>query len=220
MIKIFFPLLILGFGCGVRSGNLLVNPSAEIPKHDSVPVGWENISGKWQALEGDTLHHDFGYAKDGKYYFFGGNGLHCVLQQDAAVSQYANDIDGGKLRVFLSGYEQTLDQGPVSDQGMLKVECLDMTKTKILYSDSTDTLMSIGKWKAIADTFLAPGLTRFIRVQLIAFRNVGGDNDGYFDDISLSASSPPNYILLVIIIVATLATVTGVTIYFRKKQKK
>jgi len=214
------PLLILGYGCSTGSGNLLVNGNAEAPKYDSMPKGWQNISGMWISLEGDSTHHDYGFAKEGKYYFFGGNGLLCVLQQDADVQQYANRIDDGKQRFFVNGSERSLDQGQLSDQGMLKFECLDVTKTKILYSDSTDTLMSIGKWRAIADTFSAPKFTRYVRVQLIAFRHVGGDNDGYFDDISLTAFPSPNYSLVIIIVAVILAIIVGVIVCFSKKSKK
>jgi len=91
-----------------------------------------------------------------------------------------------------------------------------------LRSHTVDVLVDCKciKWKAVADTFFAPKLTRYIRVQLVAFRNVGGDNDAYFDDISLSASSSPSNILLVGMVLAILAIVTGATIYIRKKRKK
>jgi hypothetical protein len=216
-MRLLLLLLIFCFGCGVRSGNILVNSSAEIPSFDSIPSGWVNISGAWTSQQGDSLHHDYGYAKDGKHFFFGGNGSLCILQQDVNVSSYAAEIDKGKLRCILSGFEQSLDQGPLSDQGKLKMECLDMTKRTILSADSTDTLMSIGKWKAVADTFMPPRLTRFVRVRLVAIRHVGGDNDGYFDNIGLSASSPPEYTLIGIVAAGILAVAGGLFIYFRKK---
>src|SRR5580698_8424127 len=125
------PLLICAVGCGGRSGNLLVNGNAELPRWDSVPVGWENISGKWVSMEGDSLHHDFGYADSGKYYFFAGFGSVGVLQQEVDLMRYAKDIDDGKMKLVLGGSERSLDQGPLSDEGMLKVRCLDVTKNKI-----------------------------------------------------------------------------------------
>ncbi len=198
------------------SANLIANGSAEIPRYDTVPNGWQNIKGNWVSAEGDSAHHDYAHAQDSSHYFFGGYGLLCILQQDADVSKYAKSIDDKKQRFVLSGFEQTLDQGPLSDQGMLKAECLDASKNQILYSDSTDTLMSKTKWKAIADTFLAPSATRYIRVQLVAFRNVGGDNDGYFDNISLVALPSRNYLLLIIVIAAII--IAGFAFYFRKRK--
>ncbi len=218
--KIISLLLMLISACNNKpSANLLVNGSAEMPKYDTVPKGWENIKGNWISAEGDSTHHNYAYAQDSSHYFFGGYGLLCVLQQDADVSKYARSIDGKKQKFVVSGCEQTLDQGPLSDQGMLKVECLDATKNKTLYSDSTDTLMSKTKWLAVADTFLVPPATRFIRVQLIAFRNVGGDNDGYFDNIGLVALPSQNYFLLIIIIAAIIICLAAV-LYFRKRKRQ
>ena len=174
-------------------------------------------SGNWVSAEGDSAHHDYAHAQDSSHYFFGGYGLMCILQQDVDVSNYAKTIDGKKQKFIVSGFEQTLDQAPLSDQGMLKVECLDASKNKTLYSDSTDTLMSKSKWKAYADTFLVQSNTRFIRVELVAFRNVGGDNDGYFDNISLVAIPSQNYLLIIIIIIAIII-LAGLVLYFRKKK--
>jgi hypothetical protein len=214
-MRILFVLLIFCFGCGVRSANILVNSSAEILPFDSIPFGWENISGNWTSQQGDSLHHDYGYAENGKRFFFGGNGSLCILQQTVNVSSYAGEIDKGSLRFILNGFEQSLDQGPLSDQGKLKMECLDAAKNHILSIDSTDTLMSIGKWKAVADTLMAPRLTRFVRISLIAIRHVGGDNDGYFDDITLSAASPPQFTLIAIIVVGILAIAGGTWLKIR-----
>ena len=219
MITCLFALLVFANACNKPSANLIFNGSAEIPSYDSVPKGWQTISGHWVSAEGDSAHHDYAHAKDSSHYFFGGYGLICVLQQDVDVSNYAKTIDGKKQKFIVSGFEQTLEQGPLSDQGMLKVECLDASKNKRLYSDSTDTLMSKSKWKATADTFSVPSNTRFVRVQLVAFRNVGGDNDGYFDNISLVAIPVPssNYLLIIIIIVA-IVVVAGLVWYFQKKK--
>ncbi len=217
IFKIIIPLLIVATACNNKSSNLIINGSAEMPNYDSVPKSWINIQGNWVSAEGDSIHHDYAHAQDSSHYFFGGYGLVCVLQQDADVSKYAKEIDEKKQKFILSGFEQTLDQGKLSDQGMLKIECLDASKNKTLYSDSTDTLMSKTKWQAVADTFSAPTNTRFIRVQLVAFRNVGSDNDGYFDNISLVAMPSQNYLLIIIIIIAIIILI-GLGLYFRKRK--
>ena len=216
ILKIVAPLLLLISACNKPSSNLIVNGSAEIPRYDTIPKGWQNIKGNWTSAEGDSVHPNYAIAQDSSHYFFAGYGLLCILQQDVNVHQYATTIDNKKQKFILSGFEQTLDQGPQSDQGMLKVECLDATKKNILDSSHTDTLMSKTKWKPVADTFLVPPSTRFIRVQLVAFRNVGGDNDGYFDNISLVALPSQNYLLIIIIIAIAIAAI-GSFVYFRKK---
>lgn len=216
ILKIVAPILILISACNKPSINLVLNGSAEIPRYDTVPKDWQNIKGHWISEEGDSAHHDYAHAQDSSHFFFGGYGLVCILQQEADVSQYAKTIDNKKQKFILSGFEQTLDQGLQSDQGMLKAECLDATKNKILDSSRTDTLMSKTKWQSAADTFLAPASTRFIRVQLVAFRNVGGDNDGYFDNISLVALPSQNF-LLIIIIIAIVIVAIGSFVFFRRK---
>ncbi|MEO7044910.1 MAG: hypothetical protein ABI091_06350 [Ferruginibacter sp.] len=216
ILKIVTPLLMLISACNKPSTNLIYNGSSEIPGYDTIPKGWQNIKGNWTAAEGDSVHPNSAIAQDSSHYFFAGYGLLCILQQDVKVDQYATTIDNKKQQFILSGFEQTLDQGLLSDQGMLKVECLDATK-KILDSSRTDTLMSKTKWKAVTETFLSPASTRFIRVQLVAFRNVGGDNDGYFDNIRLVALPYQNY-LLIIFLITIVIVATGSFVYFRKKR--
>ena len=47
--------------------------------------------------------------------------------------------------------------------------------------------MSEAEWLLVADQRLAPVGTRAIRIRLQSTRNVGGNNDGYFDSLSLFA---------------------------------
>jgi len=218
VLKIIAPLLMLICACNNKPSNLIFNGSAEMPNYDSVPKGWQNISGNWTAAKLDSAHDIVTPPQSGSYFFFAHLGVVSILQQDVDVSTYAKTIDDKKQKFILSGYEQTLDQGPLSDQGMLKAECLDASKNKILYSDSTDTLMSVSKWQAVSDTFLAPSSTRFIRVQLIAFRRVGNDDDGYFDNISLSALPSQNYLLIGVIIVVVIIMI-GITFYLQLNKK-
>jgi hypothetical protein len=217
MNKTFFvPVLLFAISCGRHSDNLLTNANAEIPRSDTVPAGWDNISGNWISQQGDSSHHDYGYSDSGKYYFFAGYGAIGILQQDTPLMLYEKDIDNGKLKCILTGKERSLDQGPLSDQGLVKLACLDATKRLILYSYSTDTLMSKDKWKAFSDTFPVPKFTRYLRVQLVAIRHVGGDNDGYFDNISLSVHTAPNYLLIILIPVLLVVIVAGVSAYLMR----
>ncbi len=202
--------------CNNEPSNLIFNGSAEVPGYDSVPKGWQNIDGNWTSAKLDSANDIVTPAQSGNHFFFGHTGAVCILQQDVDVSKYAKKIDEKKQKFILSGFERTLDQGNLSDQGMLKEACLDASKKIMLFSDSTDTVMSKTKWQPIADTFPAPPLTRFIRIQLIAFRHVGNDNDGYFDNISLVAVPSSNYILIIIVIIAVIAA--GAVVYFQKKK--
>lgn len=88
--------------------NLVTNGNAELPKYDSVPPGWINVQGHWVTLEGDSSHHDFGFAQDGKYYFFAGNDTMGILEQDVNVSAYAEAIAKNAQQFVFSGYVRSI----------------------------------------------------------------------------------------------------------------
>jgi hypothetical protein len=189
-----------------QDANLIVNGDGEIPKYDTIPPGWQNIQGHWVSYEEDSVKHDFAYSQHGKYLFFAGNDSLGILQQDIDLSKYARSIDAGKQQFIFNGYVESLDQGPNSDQSAIAITGLDGSKNKALYN-FRDTTRSIGKWLEVTDTFMAPPTTRSIRVQMVAIRHVGGDNDGYFDNFSLSTRSLDSdlnwvWIVLVILIIA------------------
>ena len=201
------------------SQNLIFNGSTELPKYDSVPVNWLNVQGHWISLEGDSLHHDFGFAQDGKYYFFAGNDTLGILQQDVNVSDYAGQIDEHTLQFIFNGYVQSLDQGPNSDQSQIILTGLDNSKTKITNIYTSDSTRSISKWLLVADTFKVSASTRFIRLQLIAIRHVGGDNDGYFDNMSLVALPVKSSFNIILIIIAALVCLLIIFIIIRKRSR-
>ena len=218
--------ILLLISCNKQSGqvqNLIINGSTELPKYDSVPVNWLNVQGHWVSMEGDSVHHDFGFAKDGKYYFFAGNDTLGILQQDVNVSDYAAGIDARKQQFIFSGDVQSLDQGPNSDQSQIILTGLDNSKSKILYKYDSDTIRSIGKWRSLTDTFNAPAGTRFIRVRLLAIRHVGGDNDGYFDNLVLTATPQENNFKKPVIFIAAalvaLVIIFGAISKHKKGQK-
>ena len=214
--------LLFVIGCKSYNGslpNLIVNGSAELPKYDSIPTGWQSVHGPWATLEGDSASHSYGFAQEGKHYFFAGYCAVGILQQDVNVSQYASRIDKQKQPFVVKAYEQSLDQGPNSDQGMISIQALDRSKTKILYSFTSDTARSLSKWRPLYDSFPAPATTRFIRIQLIAVRHVGGDNDGYFDNISLTAI-PANSFNTMLVIVVAMIVLLGAGIFALAKKRK
>jgi hypothetical protein len=226
-VLLTFALAVFISGCASNQSspvNLIQNGSAELPKYDSIPPGWQNVKGHWVSLEGDSAKHYFGYAQDSGYYFFAGNCAIGILQQDVNVSKYASQIDKSRQQFILISHEQSLDQGPNSDQGMVSIQALDNSKAKTLYSYSSDTARSISKWVPLADTFLAPASTRFIRVQLIAVRHVGGDNDGYFDNISLITRTTgfdfDKKWLLITIAIVLIVVAASVFIYKSSRNKK
>jgi hypothetical protein len=199
--------------------NLVANGNAELPKYDSVPPGWVNVQGHWVSPEGDSSHHDCSYAQSGKYLFFAGNDTLGILQQDVDISEFAPVIDANKQQFIFNGYVQSLDQGPNSDQAQIIVTGLNNSKQdpQILYN--SDTTRSLNKWMLLADTFKVPSLTRFVRIQLVAIRHVGGDNDGYFDNISLIPlkNLMDRWVLFVLI---SAGIILGIAFYLYIRSKK
>ena len=199
--------------------NLVTNGNAETPKYDSVPPGWINVQGHWISSEGDSARHDCTFAQNGKYLFFAGNDTLGILQQDVSVSEYATDIDKTQQQFVFSGYVQSLDQGPASDQSQILLFGIDSSKTKITDIFKTDSTRSLNKWLLITDTFSLQPLTRFIRIQLKAIRHVGGDNDGYFDNMILVALPVKNNSKLYLIIAVAVCILVIVFFLVRKNKK-
>lgn len=215
-------ILLLIASCNKRDEplqNLIINGSAELPRYDSVPPNWINVQGHWVSPEGDSASHDCAFAQNGKHLFFAGNDTLGILQQDVSVSNYAKDIDAHKQQFIFNGYVYSLDQGPNSDQAQIIITGLDSSKTKITTIFNTDSTRSLNKWKLVADTFFAPPSTKFLRVQLIAIRHVGGDNDGYFDNIILNAVPVKNNLILYLVIAAA-ACILAITFRMIMQQQK
>ncbi len=208
---------------GQQAQNLIINGSAEFPKYDSTPPNWTNVQGHWVSSEGDSSSHYCTFAQKGKYLFFPGNDTLGILQQDVNVSDYRRYIDDGKQKFVFSGYVQSLDQGPGSDQAQVTLAGTDSLKAepyKIFASDST---RSLNKWLLIEDTFSVPVLTRFIRIQLRAIRHVGGDNDGYFDNMTLTALPVvDNYLtpIIIAVIVCLLAAASVLVLKVHKRKDR
>jgi hypothetical protein len=224
-ILLTFVLAVLITGCGNNqssSENLIQNGNAELPKHDSTPGGWVNVKGNWRSVEGDSTAHNYAYAQNGKYHFFEGQDLLGILQQDINLDKYANGIDTHKQQFIFSGYVRSFPQDP-PDQATITITGLDDSKNKSLYTFSSDTISSVSNWQQVTDTFIAPVSTRFIRVQLIATRRNGADNDGYFDNVILTTQTTGSAFdkkwLFIIIAIVLLVGVISVFIYRRNRTK-
>ena len=151
-----------------------------------------------RSVEGDSNTHNYAYAQNGKYHFFEGQDLSGTLQQDISIDKYADGIDAHKQQFIFAGYVKSFLQDP-PDQATITITALDNSKSKQLYTFNSDTISSVNNWQKVTDTFTAPASTRFIRVQLIANRRNGADNDGYFDNIVLTAKPVESSMRLIFI---------------------
>jgi hypothetical protein len=198
--------------------NLIINGSAELPRYDSTPSGWVSIEGHWRSVEGDSTTHTYAYAQNGKYHFFEGQDLSGTLQQDINIDKYADGIDAHKQQFVFTGYVKSFLQDP-PDQATITITGLDGSKSKQLYTFNSDTISSVNNWQKVTDTFVAPASTRFIRIQLIANRRNGADNDGYFDNMSLVALPVKSNFNIILIIIATLVCLLIIFIVIWKRSK-
>ena len=226
MKKLFTYTLCLATSCAGTTActdhqpprNLLVNGDAEVSHFDSLPTGWVNVQGHWVTEEADSISHVCGLAQSGKALFFAGADTLGILRQEVDVREFASGIAAGKQRFSFNGYAESLDQGPNSDQARIVLTSLDSTRQnpKVLFD--SDTTRSLNKWLLLRDTVLAPPATAFIRVDLITIRHIGGDNDGYFDNITLVALPQTRNVWIWVTVVA-LAIGAGIVSYRRTKRK-
>ncbi|TNE80090.1 MAG: phosphohydrolase, partial [Gammaproteobacteria bacterium] len=126
-------------------------------------------------------------------YYFAGRGFGqgqpgdcCVdtAYQLVDVSSYGADIDAGKAYLELSARMTTWSG---DDQPEFRVELLDAADQIIDWGrSSVRTSSSVKNWESIVmDGFLPSGV-RSIKVYIGGERKAGGDNDVYFDDVSLN----------------------------------
>jgi hypothetical protein len=223
---IYICLLVTLAACnshGHPSQNLLVNGSAEEPRYDSTPKGWQNVIGQWTSLAGDTASHSDRWSKEGKHFFLEGGDSLGILKQVISLNDYKSNVDAGKLELVFKGYVHVYPQDP-PDQSRIMITCKVDTLSKALYTFDTDTLSPVDKWQLIADSFIAPASTRVVEVDLIAHRRDGWYNDGYFDDLSLVARNKESLLsannMIIVGAIALLAIATLAFVYKTRRAKK
>lgn len=155
-----------------ETGNLLINPDGETGNTN----GWTDVDKEWIVSAEVTPH--------GGAYFIWPNGNHLAnttLYQDVNVTAYASAIDGGSQYFHLSGWLCNYDQYP-HDRATLSIEARAANGTVLAYYQREQRSPI---WTKYSINELIPAGTRSLRVNLIATRFVGTDNDAYFDDLSL-----------------------------------
>jgi len=179
----FLHLLMYFFVSSIWGQNLLTNPDAESPLVGGEIDGWtEVVGGNWTVRTSNPV------AQSGTNYFFPGVGSAGELIQDVDVSAYATTIDAGTQQFGFQGYLRVFPQSP-ADDARIVVEYRDATNTTVLYSYDTGNFSNTSSWDLVSDVATAPNFTRIIRVRLISSRNNGANNDGYYDNLSLTATS-------------------------------
>ncbi len=97
---------------------------------------------------------------------------------------YAPVIDGGGQDFRFEGFVRTFEETP-PDVAQIIVEYRDAGNQLVLDSFDSGEISSVLEWQQVDDLRTSPAGTGWIRVRLLASRFTGGDNDAYFDALSL-----------------------------------
>jgi len=179
---------VIVFGSTARANDILVNSSNEwvIPSGD-IPLWIEVLGTTWtqRANNPEPQHGAF-------YFFAGGSTGNSELRQDIDVSIAADSIDAGAQSILLTGWFRSYNQNP-RDTAFAILEFWNHDFTSLLWTDSTDKFYQIDAW--LPDTLggIVPVDTRWVRLRLRSKRGSGTNNDGYTDNLALTAE-PPIYI--------------------------
>lgn len=124
----------------------------------------------------------------GSYYCYAGSDAALNAEQVIDVTALSGPIDAGIGIFTFSGRLQTYTQVP-QDQSRIIVEYRNAALT-VLGSYDTGNQTTSGVWTAYSNVLAAPVGTRNVRIRLISTKNNGVSNDCYFDDMSLTFTSP------------------------------
>lgn len=163
--------------------NLLRNSGNEEPLVAGKIPGWTEVVGtNWTKRSSDPSPFE------GGAYFFAGAEAHAELRQDVDVSSYETTIAAGTQQFVFEGYVRSWNQSP-ADTSRIIIEYRDKANTRVLTSFDSGEIVNTSSWQLVSDTRAALIETAWIRVRLISTRTAGGNNDGYYDALSLRALS-------------------------------
>ncbi len=176
--------------------NLIKNGDCELPPVNTKIPNWIEVQGnEWRPNNTDVT------PQSGQFYFYPGSARNAELMQEVDVSNYSCPIDASLQRFNFAGYVRSFPQNPI-DQSRIVVEYRNANNAVLSTYDSGNQV-NTNAWLLLSDLRLAPIGTRKIRIRLISTLRAGTDNDGYYDNLSLT----PNPALLSIdTIVKTTAT--------------
>ncbi|MFT6396468.1 MAG: hypothetical protein ACJAYU_001211 [Bradymonadia bacterium] len=152
---------------------LVTNPGAE----DGL-AGWTVTRGSFVTVEGSGFAGTPD-AYEGDSSFAAGDSGSSELAQTLEVSEWAADIDAGGVQFTLSAQVRTWSG---DDEAALAFRTFDAAE--LLLSESSGGPWTRDSWTARSVTGELPVGTRTIDITLQGTRNVGSDNDAYFDAVS------------------------------------
>lgn len=186
------------------SPNLITNPGNEVALVAGEIPGWQEVQGNSWTQRGTAPE-----AFEGSFYFFAGANAQAVLRQSVDVGAFGPDIDAGRVQFDFTGRVRSFLQNP-PDSATISLRFLDGASGE-LQTFSSGATSNTGAWQLVSTSVLAPMHTRSVEINLTAIRNAGSNNDGYFDDLHLSAVTavpePSSLAMLLAGLAATMAAV-------------
>ncbi len=176
-------ILLIGFSAALFSSlfaqNLIKNGDCELPPVNAKIPNWIEVQGnEWRPNNADLT------PQSGQFYFYPGSARNAELMQDVDVSNFSCPIDAGLQRFNFTGYVRSFPQNPI-DQSRIIVEYRNTNNVALDTYDSGNQTNTTA-WLLLSDLRLAPLGTRKIRIRLISTLRAGTDNDGYYDNLSLT----------------------------------
>lgn len=152
---------------------LVSNPGAE-----SGLTGWTVTRGSFLTVEGSGFAGTPD-AFEGDFSFAAGDSGNSELVQTLDLSEWAVDIDAGGVQFTLAAQVRTWSG---DDEAGLALRAFDADD--LLLSEITGGPWTRDSWAARSLTAELPAGTRSVDIALQGTRNVGSDNDAYFDSVS------------------------------------
>jgi len=167
-------------------GNLIVNPGNEEPLVNGEIPGWIEEQGTtW--TQGDSSIPPLPDAHRGQHFFYVGSdgAQYAELRQDVDVSAFSPGIASGNQQFEFQTWVRAFAEFPYPDNPQIIVEFRNAQNNVVLATMTGGNSYAINNWYLTETVQAAPVGTGWIRVRLIATRQMSGLNDAYFDSVSL-----------------------------------
>ena len=145
-----------GAESGTLANELIKNGGCEELGSDAKIACWDVKEGTWVRESKDQPPFE------GSFFFSPGSVPQAELRQDVDVSHLAQSIDKRTQSFAFAAHVRSWDQVP-ADTSRVVVEFLDSSKTNRLDQFDSGPVTSIGVWKSLESTKIAPTNTRWIR---------------------------------------------------------
>ncbi|MDB3904993.1 metallophosphoesterase [Crocinitomicaceae bacterium] len=162
----------------IYSANLLQNPGAEDGTNS-----WMGVSGSFESILSGECAGNNSYS-GARLFAVGGvcdPNAYGEGYQDIDLLSYSSMIDNDSAIVFFGGY---LSDYSGDDIPAFYLEFYNAGNS--LLGSTMNYESSSSEWEYLFDNVAVPATTRKIRMVLTGTRNVGTDNDSYFDDLFVS----------------------------------